>query len=108
MIISNDRFMSGRLYFSSMPLNPPIIRKTLASAWLIPLIFLLSCLSPFRALAQTQQLLLQFNSGDCKIGFTLGDILHTVHGSFKLKRGEVGYDLATKLASGALVIDAPS
>lgn len=60
------------------------------------------------ALAQTQQLLLQFTSGDCKIGFTLGDILHTVHGSFKLKRGEVGYDLATKLVSGALVIDATS
>jgi polyisoprenoid-binding protein YceI len=85
-----------------------MIRKTLAPAWLIPLIFLLFCLSSFPALAQTQQLLLQFTSGDCKIGFTLGDILHTVHGSFKLKRGEVGYDLATKSASGALVIDATS
>jgi len=42
------------------------------------------------------------------VSFTLGDVLHTVHGTFKLKRGTIHFDDATGQASGELVVDATS
>lgn len=42
------------------------------------------------------------------IEFTLGASLHTVHGTFKLKRGEIHFDPAKGTASGAIVVDALS
>jgi len=39
------------------------------------------------------------------ITFKLGDVLHTVHGTFKLKRGAVKFDSATGSASGEIVVD---
>jgi polyisoprenoid-binding protein YceI len=42
------------------------------------------------------------------IEFTLGASLHTVHGTFKLKRGEIHFDLAKGTASGSIVVDALS
>ena len=46
------------------------------------------------AYTQTRELKLQFTPADTSIKFTLGDILHTIHGSFDLKRGNVEYDFA--------------
>ena len=40
--------------------------------------------------------------------FTLGDVLHTVHGTFQLERGNIRFDPATGRASGELVVDAAS
>ena len=40
--------------------------------------------------------------------FTLGDVLHTVHGSFKLKRGSIKFDSSTGQASGEIVVDVAS
>ena len=42
------------------------------------------------------------------ISFTLADVLHTVHGSFKLKRGSLKFDSATGAASGEIVVDVTS
>jgi polyisoprenoid-binding protein YceI len=42
------------------------------------------------------------------IDFTLGDVLHTVHGSFKLKSGVIHFDPATGKANGSIVVDATS
>jgi polyisoprenoid-binding protein YceI len=42
------------------------------------------------------------------VSFTLGDVLHTVHGTFKLKRGAVKFDSATGTASGEIVVDVAS
>jgi polyisoprenoid-binding protein YceI len=42
------------------------------------------------------------------VTFTLGDVLHTVHGAFKLKRGSVQFDSATGQASGEIVVDVSS
>jgi polyisoprenoid-binding protein YceI len=58
--------------------------------------------------AQSGQIRLQFSPVDTSIKFTLGDILHTVHGSFQLKRGEVEYDYAGDAVRGTLVADATS
>ena len=60
------------------------------------------------ALAQPQQLRLDFTPANTTVSFTLGDILHTVHGSFKLKQGDVEYEFGSATVHGALVIDATS
>jgi polyisoprenoid-binding protein YceI len=58
--------------------------------------------------AQSQELRLQFAPATTTIGFTLGDVLHTVHGSFNLKSGEVRYDAGSAAVQGSLVVDATS
>ena len=55
-----------------------------------------------------QGLVLEFDPGKTRVDYTLGDILHTVHGTFHLKSGTIRIDPATGAASGALVVDATS
>jgi polyisoprenoid-binding protein YceI len=43
-----------------------------------------------------------------KVEFTLGSLLHTVHGSFRLKHGTVTFDPQSGKASGEIVVDAAS
>ena len=43
-----------------------------------------------------------------RVEFTLGDVLHTVHGRFTVKRAGVVFDAATGKASGEIVVDAAS
>jgi len=70
------------------------------------IVLAISCCAP--AFAQPQELQLQFDPAKTTIGFTLGDILHTVHGSFQLKQGDVRYHMATRSIDGTLVVDATS
>lgn len=42
------------------------------------------------------------------VDFVLGDVLHTVHGTFRLKDGTVQLDPATGKASGVIVVEARS
>ncbi len=51
---------------------------------------------------------LQVDPAETKVEFTLPSVLHTVHGSFALKRGTIQFDPATGKASGELVVDATS
>jgi polyisoprenoid-binding protein YceI len=51
---------------------------------------------------------LELNPAKTEIGFTVSDTLHTVHGTFKLKRGSIRFDPETGKASGEIVIDVPS
>ena len=60
------------------------------------------------AWAQSHELKLQFTPANTSIKFTLGDVLHTVHGSFQLKRGHVEYDLASQAVHGEVVADVTS
>ena len=55
-----------------------------------------------------QKTVLELNPAQTHVEFTLSDVLHTVQGSFKLKRGTVHYDFATGKCSGQIVIDAQS
>lgn len=73
----------------------------------ISLLALIACLSKLPS-AQSQQLKLQFTPANTTITFTLGDILHTVHGSFQLKRGEADYDSGTQTVRGEIIADATS
>jgi polyisoprenoid-binding protein YceI len=43
-----------------------------------------------------------------EVKWTLGDALHTVHGTFTLKQGELWFDPDSGKASGLLVVDAAS
>ena len=43
-----------------------------------------------------------------EVHWTLGDVLHTVHGTFKLRRGDIVFDPDTGKASGQVLVDATS
>jgi polyisoprenoid-binding protein YceI len=51
---------------------------------------------------------LEFSPQQAQVAFTLGDVLHTVHGTFALKRGNLHFDPETGKASGEIVVDATS
>ena len=51
---------------------------------------------------------LELNPAKTEITFTVSDPLHTVRGTFKLKRGNIRFDPETGKASGEIVIDVPS
>jgi polyisoprenoid-binding protein YceI len=65
-------------------------------------------LIPILVRAQSSELSFRFTPANTSVKFTLGDILHTIHGSFQLKRGEVGYDYVGGTVHGTLVVDATS
>jgi polyisoprenoid-binding protein YceI len=63
------------------------------------------------ALAQTlaaQQVAVTFDPARTAIDITLGATMHSVHGVFKLKSGQIRFDPSTGAASGAIIIDATS
>jgi polyisoprenoid-binding protein YceI len=51
---------------------------------------------------------IQLDPAQTTVEFTLSDVLHTVHGTFKLRSGIINFDRATGAASGNVVIDAAS
>ena len=53
-----------------------------------------------------QQRAFTIDPAQTKVEFTLGSLLHTVHGDFHLKRGDLRFDPRTGKASGELVVDA--
>lgn len=55
-----------------------------------------------------EQKALEIDPASTQVEFTLGDVLHTVHGKFALRRGTMRFDPASGQASGELVVDAAS
>jgi len=68
----------------------------------------LSLLIALVSSAVAQEKALQLDPSQTSIKFTLGDVLHTVHGSFQLKRGSLGFEPASGKISGEVVVDAGS
>ena len=60
------------------------------------------------ARGQAQEATLNFVPAQTTVNFTLGDVLHTVHGSFNLKFGQVHFAPASNAISGEIVVDAAS
>ena len=60
------------------------------------------------ASAETSALSLNFSPAETNIAFTIGDSLHTIRGSFRLKRGEIAFDANTRAIQGLIVVDATS
>ena len=64
--------------------------------------FLFVCAPALR----TQESVVTLAPASTKISFTLGATLHTVHGTFKIKSGEIRFDPSTGKASGSVIVDA--
>src|SRR5271166_1480191 len=58
--------------------------------------------------ASAQSVAFQLDSQHTTVKFTLGDVLHTVAGTFHLKRGSLGLDVASGKMTGEIVVDAKS
>ena len=56
----------------------------------------------------TDAIALQLDPASTKVEFTLGDVLHTVHGKFKLRSGNIRFNPESGEASGELIVDAAS
>ena len=71
-------------------------------------VFVPALLCGAAAAQSAQQQTVQLDPSKTRIEFTLADVLHTVHGSFRLKNGSLHFDPATGAVDGALVVDATS
>jgi len=60
------------------------------------------------AAAIAQDRTLQLDPAQTSVKFTLGDVLHTVHGTFQLKRGTLEFAPDAGKLSGEIVVDAAS
>jgi polyisoprenoid-binding protein YceI len=80
------------------------IRFTLRASALLFAFANAACMTGFAE--QTE--VVRFDPASTAVTFTLGDVLHTVHGTFRLKSGEIRFDPVTGAAGGSLVVDAAS
>lgn len=55
-----------------------------------------------------QQTELELNTEITKVNFLVGDVLHTVHGTFKLTKGDLWFDPSSGKAGGVLVVNGAS
>jgi polyisoprenoid-binding protein YceI len=80
--------------------------RTLGARVLLRLVCcaLLACAPAARA----QAYVVNLDPAQTKVTFLLDTTLHTVHGTFELKSGQIRFDVATGKASGAIVLDARS
>ncbi len=60
------------------------------------------------AQAGGNEIVLSLDAAQSKVHWTLGSTMHTVHGTFALKRGILRFDPATGKAGGEIVADATS
>lgn len=58
--------------------------------------------------ASAQETIVKLDPAKTKVQFTLGATAHTVHGTFKLKGGQIRFDPATGKAAGDISVDARS
>jgi polyisoprenoid-binding protein YceI len=68
----------------------------------------LTLLAGLAVSAAAQDSTFQLDPAQTSVNFTLGDVLHTVRGTFRLKRGSLQLDPATGKISGDIVVDARS
>lgn len=71
-------------------------------------IYLLAILLSLALPTWAQQREFQVDPAQSSVKFTLGDVLHTVHGTFKVTRGDLQMNPTTGKLSGEIVVDAKS
>jgi polyisoprenoid-binding protein YceI len=72
--------------------------------WVLPVFVLLAGAE----LAAAQDTAFQLDPVQTSVKFTLADVLHTVRGSFRLKRGALQFDPGSGKITGEIVVDAAS
>jgi polyisoprenoid-binding protein YceI len=75
-------------------------------AWIVAAILCFFFRASAHLLAQEVQL--GFDPQHTNINFTLGDVLHTVHGTFQLKHGDLHLNSTSSKLTGEIVVDARS
>ncbi|HEX4785821.1 MAG TPA: YceI family protein [Candidatus Sulfotelmatobacter sp.] len=58
--------------------------------------------------SRAQEQALQLDPAQTSVKFTVGDVLHTVRGTFRLRRGSLVFEPGTGKISGEIVVDAQS
>jgi polyisoprenoid-binding protein YceI len=71
-------------------------------------IALLAWLLLLPSMVAAQQITVNLDPAQTKIQWTLEAVLHTVHGTFKLRSGSVTFDPQSGAASGEIIVDATS
>ena len=71
-------------------------------------IALFAWLLPLPSMVAAQPITVNLDPAQTKIEWTLGDVLHTVHGTFTLRSGSVTFDPKSGDASGEILVDATS
>ena len=80
------------------------LRRSARGPFLAVIAFLAVCGTAARA----QELAFQLDPQRTTVNFTLGDVLHTVRGSFDLKQGSLHFNPASGKMVGEIVVDAKS
>ena len=103
-----NSFLSGLLASGSrMPTSSNTFPPSRGALGRILALLLLVCgLAP--ATLYGEAVSFELDSQQTTVTFTLGAFLHTVHGSFKLKRGTIRFDTDTGQAAGEIVVDLTS
>jgi polyisoprenoid-binding protein YceI len=68
----------------------------------------IACLALATTAAASQELAFQIDPQQTTVAFTLGDVLHTVHGTFHVKEGSLRLDPASGRIAGEIVVNAKS
>ncbi len=84
--------------------SPFLSRRSAHLRW----IFVLALCACYASASAAQEVVVKLEPANSTVNFTLGATMHTVHGTFKLKRGEIRVDPATGKASGSIIVDATS
>jgi polyisoprenoid-binding protein YceI len=73
-----------------------------------PFLVVVALLAIASVAAPAQNLVFQLDPQHTAINYTLGDVLHTVRGTFRLKQGSLRLDPASGKLTGEIVVDAKS
>ena len=79
------------------------VRRRFCLAWALPLFLALASFATDR-----QDVAFQLDPQQSTVNFTLGDVLHTVRGTFRLTQGSLRLDPASGKLGGEIVVDAKS
>src|ERR1700722_2106126 len=76
--------------------------------WALNGLEVLALLSLAAPAATAQHTTLQLDPTQTSVQYTLGDVLHTVHGTFQLDHGSLQFELSSGKISGEIVVNAKS